>query len=118
MNYRLLGGAEGDIDRILLCSATQWGFEAAGRYDRLMRAVFAAVAAFPALNGSHEIAGVRVYPLRLGRRLVSFEQRVTRPRHLVVYRVGTDGVVEILGLAHDRMLLDRAARRMQREAKR
>jgi hypothetical protein len=37
---------------------------------------------------------------------------------LVVYRVGTDGVVEILGLAHDRMLLDRAARRMvQREAR-
>jgi hypothetical protein len=26
-------------------------------------------------------------------------------------------VVEILGLAHDRMLLDRAAHRMQREAK-
>jgi toxin ParE1/3/4 len=56
-------------------------------------------------------------PLRLGRRLVSLEQRVGRPRHLVVYRIGTDGVVEILGLAHDRMLLDRAAHRMQREAK-
>jgi toxin ParE1/3/4 len=117
LNYRLLGGAEGDIDRILLRSAREWGFEAAGRYDRLMRAVFAAVAAFPALHGSQEIAGARVYPLRLGRRLVPLEQRVGRPRHLVVYRVGTDGVVEILGLAHDRMLLDRAARRMRREAK-
>jgi toxin ParE1/3/4 len=82
-----------------------------------MRTVFAAIAALPALQGSQEIAGVRVYPLWLGRRLVSLEQRVARPRHLVVYRVGTDGVVEILGLAHDRMLLDRAARRMQREAK-
>lgn len=117
MNYRLLGGADGDIDRILLRSAREWGFEAAARYDRLMRAVFTAVAALPALHGSREIAGVRVYPLRLGRRLVSLEQRVGRPRHLVVYRIGTDGVVEILGLAHDRMLLDRAAHRMQREAK-
>ena len=117
MNYRLLSGAEDDIDRILLRSAREWGFEAAARYDRLMRAVFSAVAAFPALHGSQEVAGARVYPLRLGRRLVSPEQRVGQPRHLVVFRVGTDGVVEILGLAHDRMLLDRAARRMQREAK-
>ncbi len=90
-------------NRILLRSAREWGFEAAARYDRLIRVVF--------------FAGVRVYPLRLGRRLVSLEQRVGRPRHLVVYRIGTDGVVEILGLAHDRMLLDRAANRMQREAK-
>ena len=117
MNYRLLGGAEDDIDRILLRSAREWGFEAAARYDRLIRAVFSAVAAFPALPGSQEIAGARVYSLRFGRRLVPAEQRVGRPRHLVVYRVGTDGVVEILGLAHDRMLLNRAARRMQREAK-
>lgn len=116
MNYRLLGGAEDDIDRILLRSARDWGFDAAARYDRLMRAVFSAVAEFPARHGSREVAGARVYPLRLGRHLVASEHRVGRPRHLVVYRVGTDGVVEILGLAHDRMLLDRAARRMQRDA--
>jgi toxin ParE1/3/4 len=117
LTYRLLGGAEEDIDRILLRSAREWGFEAAARYDRLMRAVFSAVGASPALPGSRDVAGARVYPLRLGRRLVSSEVRVSRPRHLVVYRVATDGVVEILGLAHDRMLLDRASRRMQREAK-
>jgi toxin ParE1/3/4 len=117
LTYRLLGGAEEDIDRILLRSAREWGFEAAARYDRLMRAVFSVVGASPALPGSRDVAGARVYPLRLGRRLVSSELRVSQPRHLVVYRVATDGVVEILGLAHDRMLLDRAARRMQREAK-
>ena len=76
MNYRLLGGAEDDIDRILLRSAREWGFEAAARYDRLIRAVFSAVAAFPALPGSQEIAGARVYSLRFGRRLVPAEQRV------------------------------------------
>jgi plasmid stabilization system protein ParE len=46
LTYRLLGGAQADIDRILRHSAQEWGIEAAGRYDRLMRAVFAAVAAF------------------------------------------------------------------------
>jgi plasmid stabilization system protein ParE len=40
LSYRLLGAAEDDIDRILLRSAREWGFDAAARYDRLMRAVF------------------------------------------------------------------------------
>lgn len=84
-----------------------------------MLAVFAAVGASPALRGSYEIgkvAGVRAYPLRLGRSRVEQGQRVDRPRHIVVYRTGRDGVVEVIGVAHDRMLLAQAARRMQREA--
>lgn len=84
-----------------------------------MRSVFAAVGAAPNRPGSQAaatVAGVRIYPLRLGRRLVAQDQRVGRPRHVVVYRLGPDGVVEIMGLAHDRMLLARAVRRMQREA--
>jgi toxin ParE1/3/4 len=119
LSYRLLAGAEADIDRILLQSARECSVEAAGRYDLLMRSVFAVVGESPARPGSREVStvtGVRVYPLRLGRRLVAQEQRVGRPRHVVVYRLGRDGVVEIIGLAHDRMLLARAVRRMQREA--
>lgn len=84
-----------------------------------MRSVFAALAAVPDRPGSQEIAtaaGVRVYPLRIGRRLVVQEQRVGSPRRIVVYRVGSDGVVEIIGLAHDRMLLSRAVRQMRRAA--
>jgi hypothetical protein len=38
------------------------------------------------------------------------------PRHLIVYRLASDGVVEILGLVHDRMVLSRAARRFVRAA--
>ena len=49
-----------------------------------------------------------------GRQLVAQEQRVAHPQHLVVYRIGPDGIAEIMGLAHDRMLLGRAARWMQR----
>lgn len=60
--------------------------------------------------------GVLAYPLAAARRLLPPEQRVGRPRHIVVNRVAPDGVVEMLGLVHDRMLLGRAPRRMQREA--
>lgn len=119
MSYRLLGSAEDQVDRILLVSAREWGIEAAGRYHRLMLAVFAALGASPDLRGSHEVAkivGVRAYPLRLGRARVEQGQRVGVPRHIVVYRTGRDGVVEIIGIAHDRMLLARAARQMQRAA--
>jgi toxin ParE1/3/4 len=119
LTYRLLAGAEADIDRIQLHTAREWGIEAADRYDRLMRAAFAAVADAPQRPGSSEVArvtGVRTFPLQLARQLMVPQQRVGRPRHLVVYRVGADAVVEILGIAHDRMLLTRAARRMQRDA--
>jgi len=66
LSYRLLVGAEDDIDCILLQSAREWGIEAAGRYDQLMRAVFAVVGASPTLPGSQEVStvvGVRAYPL-------------------------------------------------------
>jgi toxin ParE1/3/4 len=117
LSYRLLAGAEADIDRILLESAQAFGVDAAERYDLLMRSVFAALAAGPDRPGSQAVtkaACVRVYPLRIGRRLVAPEHRVGRPRHIVVYRVGSDGVIEIIGLVHDRMLLSRAVRRMRR----
>jgi plasmid stabilization system protein ParE len=41
---------------------------------------------------------------------------VAGPRHLIVYRVASDDVVEILSVVHDRMLLSRAARRAVRAA--
>jgi toxin ParE1/3/4 len=51
------------------------------------------------------------YPLALARRFMPPEERVGRPRHIILYRVAPDGVAEVL--AHDRMLLARAARRWQ-----
>jgi len=47
---------------------------------------------------------------------VPLQHRVERPRHLLVYRIAPDGIVEILSVVHDRMQLTRAARRAQREA--
>lgn len=119
MPYRLVGRAEDRIDAVLLESARRGGIDAAARYNRLIIAAMTGVGDFPALPGSREvpkIAGVRTLHLRSARRLVAREHRVGEPRHLVVYRVAPDGVVEILSLVHDRMLLTRAARRALREA--
>ena len=116
MSYRLIRSAEDDIDRILLGGAAEWGLAAAARYNRLMLTTFAALGAVPDLRGSRAVpgvAGVRAYHLRLCRKRIKQGGRVGQPRHLVVYRVARDGVVEIIGLAHDRMLLPEAAQRMQ-----
>lgn len=119
MPYRLVGRADDRVDALLLESAREFGIAAAARYNRLLLAAFAALAANPALPGSRPVpglAGIRSYPLRSARHLVAREHRVSQPRHLVLYRVATDGIVEILGLAHDRQQLSRAARRVRREA--
>jgi toxin ParE1/3/4 len=102
----------------LLQSAKVWGLDAAARYHRLMLAVFEGLSAMPLVRGSKDVPGVpgvRAYHLRLGGHFLPDDQRVGQPRHLVVYREAPDGVVEIIGLAHDRMLLGRAAERMQRD---
>jgi toxin ParE1/3/4 len=78
-----------------------------------------AVAEDPKRPGSRDIpkvSGVRVCTIAVGRFKIDRALRVQTPRHLVVYRVATDGVVEIVGLVHDRMLLPRAARRAIRDA--
>jgi toxin ParE1/3/4 len=111
--YRLVGRAAGRIDEILSDSAQRWGIDAAARYHRLILAAMAKVGESPDLPGSREIpqvAGLRTWHLRWARGLVEREHRVAEPRHLLIYRVTPDGVVEILSLVHDRMLLARAAR--------
>jgi toxin ParE1/3/4 len=85
------------------------------RYEDLLQAVDAFVGETPAAPESSVVRGVRVYPLRLARHLAAPDQRGGRPRHIVVYRVALDGVTEIIGIAHDRMLLTNAVRRMLRE---
>ena len=102
----------------MLAGAREWGLEAAERYHQLMLALLSALGASSALPGSRDVlkvGGVMAYPLRLGRSRVDPDQRVGSPRYIVVYRIGEDGVVEIIGVAYDRMSLTRAARRMRRE---
>ena len=119
MPYRVVGRAGNRIEAALLESARRWGIDAATRYSRLIVAAMTAVDDAPALTGSREVpsvAGVRSLHLRSARRFVAREHRVGEPRHLIVYRVALDGVVEILGLVHDRMLLVEATRRARNAA--
>lgn len=119
MAHRLTRAAEDRIDAILLESARVHGIEAAGRYGLLILAAMASLCDDPHPPGSSEVSrlsGVRAYPIRLSRMHVEPARRVRVPRHIIVYRVAADGVVEILGLAHDRMVLSRAARRAVEDA--
>ncbi len=119
MSYRLVGHAEERIDQVIMRSAQQFGIDAAVRYNKLILAALAEVGAVPGLAGSKtvpRVQGLRTFPLRLASRLVQPEDRVGHPRHLVVYRLAPDGVVEILSLVHDRMDLVRAARQARRAA--
>ncbi|MFC7738709.1 type II toxin-antitoxin system RelE/ParE family toxin [Roseomonas sp. GCM10028921] len=121
MAYRLTKTAEDQIDTLLLESARDHGLEAAGRYGQLILTVMAALGEEPYLIGSVEVPrllSIRAYPTRLARRRVEPARRVVSPRHLVIYRLPVDGVVEILGLAHDRMVLSRAARKILRDTDR
>jgi toxin ParE1/3/4 len=120
MAYRLAQAAEGQIEAILLGSARKHGMEAAARYAQLIRESMSAIAADPRRHGSIEIPrlkGVRAYAIRVGRLKIQPDLRVGTPRHLLVYRVAADGVVEVLGVVHDRMLLSRAARKAVRDAR-
>ena len=117
MAYRLTRTAEDQIDALLLDSARDHGLEAAGRYGQLILTVMAALGEEPHVIGSvgvPRLPGIRAYPTRLARQRVEPTRRVASPRHLVIYRLAADGVVEILGLVHDRMVLSRAARRIVR----
>ena len=117
MAFRLTRTAEDRIDALLLDSARDHGLETAGRYGQLILTVLAALGEEPNLPGSvavPRLGGVRAYPTRLGRRRVEAARRIATPRHLVVYRQAPDGVVEILGVVHDRMVLSRAARSILR----
>jgi toxin ParE1/3/4 len=117
--YRLTQAAEDQLDAVLLDSARAHGLDAAGRCSLLILTAMSALGDNPRLPGSSDIPrlpGVRAYPTRVSRMRVEPGRRVGAPRHLIVYRVASDGVVEVLGVVHDRMVLSRAARRAVRNA--
>ncbi len=119
MPYRIVGHAQDRIEAALLDSARRWGLAAATRYSLLIIAAMTAVAEAPGRPGSRDVPrvpGLRTFHLHLARGLVARADRVREPRHLLVYRVAPDGVVEILSLVHDRMRLTQAARGARRAA--
>jgi len=117
--YRLTRAADKQVEVILRESRRRHGVDAANRYRLLILTVVARLGNDPNLPGwidVPDVPGIRAYPLELSRMRIEPAQRVGRPRHLVFYRVVSDTLVEILGLAHERMVLSRAARKAVRNA--
>ncbi len=119
MAYRLTRAAEDQNQAVLRESFREHGIDAADRYNLLILTAMTALGGDARLNGSIDIPrvpGVRAYPIRWSRLRVDPLRRVRSPRHLIVYRIGSDAIVEVLGLVYDRMVLSRAARRAVRDA--
>lgn len=108
--YRISDTARADIVAILSLSQRQFGDQARQRYQALILAAFQGIAEVPHRVGSQdrsELApGVRSYHLNFSRQQAKLPQgTVKKPRHLVLYRVASDEVVEIIRLLHDAMEL-------------
>jgi plasmid stabilization system protein ParE len=120
LRYRLSLPAEETLVDIRARGLIKWGVIVADRYDLLLDTAIADLSDDPYLAGSKSVPrapSVFVYPIRLSRTHVSPQDRIHDPRPLIVYRVGTDSVLEIRGVVHDRVRsIAGAARRAARSA--
>jgi toxin ParE1/3/4 len=119
LGYRLSLSAEDELAVIRAKGIREWGRIVADRYDLLLDTVIAEIVENPFLPGSAVVpktAGAFTYAIKLSKTHVPARDRIKTPRHVVVYRVAKDGVVEILGFVHDRMLLAPAVRHAVRNA--
>jgi toxin ParE1/3/4 len=99
--------AQADIVNALTWTTQRFGVVAQKRYEQLLSSAFVALLSEPARIGSiarPELGdGVRSFHLRYART----QSSVGRPRHLILYRVGNAGTVEVGRVLHDAMELDR-----------
>lgn len=106
---RLSALARTDIVELLAWTTEHFGDRAAARYEHLLSAVLRALIRQPLLPGSvarSELGNdVRSFHLRHRRK----PARVARPRHLILYRITRDSVVEVGRVLHDAMDLERYA---------
>jgi toxin ParE1/3/4 len=118
-DYRLAGTAEAEIGEVLAWSEERFGEQGQVRYSALIVAAMADVADDPgqALVDWRRLSRVDVGIYRIVHsrdRVPDPPGRVREPRHALVFRVAEDGLVDILGIIHDRMLLSRALRQIVR----
>ena len=121
-HYRLAAGAEAQLGEILDWSERRFGAAARERYAALILAALRSVADEPHHANVHwrrvHKTEIGVYRIEHSRDRVPAELgRVGEPRHFVVFTIGTDGVVDILGFVHDSMLLSHAFRRLTLKAR-
>ena len=104
--YRLSPLAEADLAHILATSRRNWGVAGRRRYLAILAAAIRTVAAEPegpATREREELrSGIRSFHLRYARAEDS-EVKVSRPVHVLYYRVATPGLIEIVRVLHERM---------------
>jgi toxin ParE1/3/4 len=105
-SFRLSRLAEADLTAILVASRRQWGSAGERRYAALIAAAMRKVAAEPegpATRHREELRpGIRSFHLRHARS-ADPKGRVRRPVHVLYYRPGAPGVIEIVRVLHERM---------------
>jgi len=117
--FRLSGPAEDQIDEILVRSEEKFGVLSRERYAALLVAAMNEVATNPYGNmvtwKQLSSGKIGIFHIEHCRRRVSDPPGIVKePRHLLIFRVAHDDVVNIIGVLHDSMLLDRAIRRVVR----
>jgi toxin ParE1/3/4 len=117
--FRLSAPAEAALDDILKWSAAHFHEAGRRRYAALLVQAMQDVADDPERPGITWVrirqAMIGLYHLRHSRGGFDPVARVNQPRHLVVFRIGAEGIVDVLGFIHERMLRDRALRRLARQ---
>lgn len=83
----------------------EFGGRAALRYDALIKQALKDIAADPERPGSTirpeiMIEGARTYHISFSRTRVT-GTRVKRPRHVLLYRLRSEGVIEVFRIFHD-----------------
>jgi len=112
---RLSAAAQADIFNLLLWTTDRFGHAARIRYEALLFATLADIAADPLRPGSiprPELGDyVRSYHLRYGKqRARASGAIVARPRHLVLYRIRETGTIDVGRVLHEVMELERHVR--------
>jgi toxin ParE1/3/4 len=110
--FRVSSLAEADIEAILEWTHEHFGENARVRYEALLLRAILDIASGRSGLGSvscPEIAAdARIYHIKHSRdRITRLIGRVRRPRHFLLYRLDSDGVIEISRVLHDSMDLNR-----------
>lgn len=118
--FRLAAPAEAELDAVLDWSEARFHAVGRVRYATLLLQAMQDLADDPQRDG---VEWVQTAKRRIGtyhvwhsrNHVADPGERIHDPRHALVFRVADDGVVDILGLLHDRMLRGRALRRIVRD---
>ncbi|TPK70079.1 type II toxin-antitoxin system RelE/ParE family toxin [Mesorhizobium sp. B2-4-17] len=118
--YRLSAPAEAQIDEILDWSQEKFGDRSRERYATLLIAAMEDVADDPEQKSVSwrrtAFGSIGAYHISHSRRRVPDPPGpVGDPRHFLVFRIGHEGIVDILGFIHERMLFGRALGRIVSE---